>query len=439
MNKPVIAIIGRPNVGKSTLFNRLIRSKKAIVDATPGVTRDRNYGDVNWEGMEFKLIDTGGLGYPLEGKLSDLIKKQVEIAIREADLILFLCDGKEGLTWQDTDIARLLLKTQKKLLLVINKIDDLFREEVSADFYRLGLGDFISISALHGKNIDTLLDKIITYISPYQVKEGRELPLSVAIVGKPNVGKSSILNAILGEERAIVDALPGTTRDAIDTLFEKENKQFLFIDTAGIRKKNKVEKALEYFSLLRAIKSIERAEVVLLVIDALEGISTQDKKITQYMETAECAGIIVINKWDLARNKNSQTRERYKNYIQQKIPYLNHFPTIFTSAITKEGIGKLLRLIEQVGQQYKRWVNTSTLNKMVNLVYSKRKPPAIKGKNLKIYYSTQIKTSPPTFLIFVNHPRLITQAYMKYLQSQLQKLLGLKLTPIQIKLKKKPH
>jgi len=439
MNKPVVAIIGRPNVGKSTLFNRLIRSRKAIVDDTPGVTRDRNYGDVNWEGIEFKLIDTGGLGYPLEGKLSDLIKKQVEVAIQEADLILFLCDGKEGLTWQDTDVARLLLKTQKNLLLVINKIDDLLREETLADFYRLGLGDFISISALHGKNIDTLLDKIITYIAPYQVGESQELPLSVAIVGKPNVGKSSILNTILEEERVIVDDLPGTTRDAIDTLFEKGNRQFLFIDTAGIRKKSKIEKALEYSSLVRALQSIEKAEVVLLVIDALEGISTQDKKIAQKMETAGCAGIMVINKWDLVGNKNRKTREEYKNYLQQRIPYLSYFPTIFTSAITKEGIGKLLRVIEQVGGEHKRWVSTSTLNNTVNLVYSKRKPPAIRGKDLKIYYSTQIKTSPPTFLLFVNHPGLITSAYMKYLQSNIRKLLGLKLTPIQIKLKKRPH
>lgn len=437
MKKTVVAIVGRPNVGKSTLFNRLIGSRKAIVDSTPGVTRDRNYGEVDWAGIKFTVIDTGGLCYPLE--LADLIKKQVEVAIREADLILFLCDGKEGLTWQDTEIAHLLLKTQKNLLLVINKIDDLNREEELGDFYRLGLGNFISISAAHGKNIDTLLDQIITYISPYQVEEGKNSPLSVAIIGKPNVGKSSILNVILGEERAIVDDVPGTTRDAIDTLFEKDDQQFLFIDTAGIRKKSKIVKALEYYSLVRAIKSIKRADVVLLVIDALEGISTQDKKIVQHMETAGCAGIIVINKWDLVKNKNRELREEYKRHIQQKIPYIRYFPIVFTSAMMKEGISRLLKLIAQVGQEHKRWVSTSSLNNIVNSVYAKRTSPSVKGKNLKIYYSTQIKTSPPTFIIFVNHPKLITPPYMKYLEHQIQKLLGLELTPIQIKLKKRPH
>lgn len=439
MNMSVVAIVGRSNVGKSTLFNRLIGSKKAIVDSTPGVTRDKNYGEASWEGIKFKLIDTGGIGYPLEGRLLALIKTQIESAISEADLILFLCDGKEGLTWQDTDASQLLLKTQKNTLLVINKIDNVFREEAVADFYRLGLGDPIPISATHGKNIDTLLDKIITYLSPYQIEEEQMLPISVAIVGKPNVGKSSILNAILGQERVIVDDVPGTTRDAIDTLFKKGDSQFLFIDTAGIRKKSKVQEALEYYSVIRAIESIKRASVVLLIIDSTEGVSTQDKKIAEQMELAGCAGIIVINKWDLAKDKNRQTREEYKKYVQQKIPYLKYLPAMFTSTITKEGIGKLLRLIEQVYHEHKKWVTTSTLNNIVNLVYSKRKPPTIKGKSFKIYYGTQVKTSPPTFLLFVNNPKLILPSYLKYLQNQIKKELGLRMTPIQIKIKKRPH
>jgi len=439
MNIPVIAIVGRPNVGKSTLFNRIIGSKKAIVDATPGVTRDKNYAEASWQGTIFKLIDTGGIGYPLEGKLLTLIKNQVESAISEADLILFLCDGKEGLTWQDIDVGRLLIKTQKKTLLVINKIDNVFEESALADFYRLGLGDPVPISALHGKNINTLLDKVLTYILPYQVEEERILPISVAIVGKPNVGKSSILNAILGQERVIVDDVPGTTRDAIDTLFKKGNTEFLFIDTAGIRKRSKVKKAVEYYSVVRAIESIKRASVVLLIIDAIEGMSAQDKKIAVYMEEAGSAGIIVINKWDLVKDKNRQTREEYKKYIQKKIPYMKYLPTIFTSAITKEGLSKLLRLIEQVHQEHKKWVSTSTLNRIINLAYSKRNPPAIKGKNLKIYYATQIKTAPPSFLLFVNNPELISTSYMKYLQNQIRRELNFRAISIQIKIKKRPH
>lgn len=439
MKAGFVAIVGRPNVGKSTLFNRLICSKKAIVDSTPGVTRDKNYGEVDWQGTKFKIIDTGGIGYPLEEKWLVLIKKQVESAIEEADLIIFLCDGKDGLTWQDTDIAQRLLKTQKNTLLVINKIDNEFREETLADFYRLGLDTPIPISAMHGKNIDILLDKIITHILPYQPEEEQILPISVAIVGKPNVGKSSILNAILGEERVIVDELPGTTRDAIDTLFKKGNRQFLFIDTAGIRKKNKVKESIEYYSVVRAIKSINKADVVLLVVDAIEGISTQDKKIVEYMETAGCAGIIIINKWDLVRDKTVQNRDEYKKYIQQRLPYLTYFPTIFTSTITKAGITKLLGLIEQVGQEYKKWISTSLLNDIIHSAYSKVKPPCIKGKSLKIYYSTQIKTSPPTFLIFVNQSGLISNSYLKYLQHQIRKGLKLKSTPIQIKIKTRPH
>lgn len=455
---PVVAIVGRPNVGKSTLFNRLIRSKKAIVDSTPGVTRDRNYGEVFWQGKRFILIDTGGIGYPLKGLMPNSIRKQAEFAIGEADLILFLCDGRQGLLWEDREVARLLLKAQKNTLLVVNKIDNLVGQEAClvdaslSDFYKLGMGEPNPISAGHGLNVDILLDKILTLILPYQSQEERiqEIsPISVAIVGKPNVGKSSILNAILGQERVIVDAVPGTTRDAIDTLFEKGNTQFLFIDTAGIRKKSKVTQPLEYYSVLRVIKSIERASVVLLVIDTKEKVSTQDKKIVAYMEKTGCAGIIIVNKWDLVTDKKRQkeaclveTRlvmEEYKEYIQDKIPYLNYFPTIFTSALTKEGIGRLLSLIEKVYKEHKKWVATSTLNEVIKLVYSQRKPPSLKGKGLKIYYATQVKTSPPTFLLFVNHPTAITTSYMKYLQNQIRAELGLNNSPIQIKVRQRPR
>ncbi|MDI6735404.1 MAG: ribosome biogenesis GTPase Der [bacterium] len=461
INPAVVAIVGRPNVGKSTLFNRLIRSKKAIVDSTPGVTRDRNYGDVSWQGNRFRLIDTGGIGYPADSSMLNSIRKQAESAISEADLILFLCDGKQGLLWEDREVARLLLKTRKNTLLVVNKIDDLAGNEIClvepllADFYKLGMGEPIPISAAHGLNVDTLLDKILTLILSYQPgyeKEGiREIvPISVAIVGKPNVGKSSILNAILGQERVIVDNLPGTTRDAIDTLFEKGDNdasltQFLFIDTAGIRKKNKVTESLEYYSVLKAIKSIERASVVLLVIDAIEKISTQDKKIVAYMEKTGCAGIIIVNKWDLVLAKRQASvkpallMDEYKEYIQDKIPYLSHFPIMFTSTLTKEGINRLLSLIEKVSKEHKKWVSTSTLNAVIKLVYSQRKPPSSKGKGLKIYYATQVKTSPPTFLLFVNHPTAISTSYMKYLQNRIRAELKLSATPIQIKLRQRPR
>ncbi len=460
-NLPVVAIVGRPNVGKSTLFNRLIRSKKAIVDATPGVTRDRNYGDVFWQGNRFRLIDTGGIGYPADSSMRlasmlDFIRKQAEAAISEADLILFLCDGKQGLLWEDREVARLLWKTQKNTLLVINKIDELAGNEVCpiellfSDFYKLGVGEPTPISAAHGLNVDILLDKILPLILPYQSEPKEEgiqeiSPISVAIVGKPNVGKSSILNAILGQERVIVDNVPGTTRDAIDTLFEKGNTQFVFIDTAGIRKKSKVTESLEYYSVLKAIKSIERASVVLLIIDAVEKVSVQDKKIVAYMEKTGCAGIIIVNKWDLVLAKRQASvkpallMDQYKAYIQDKIPYLSHFPIMFTSAITKEGIGRLLSLIEKVSKEHKKWVSTSALNAAIKLVYSQRKPPSSKGKNLKIYYATQVKTSPPTFLLFVNHPSAISTSYMKYLQNRIRSELRLSATPIQIKLRKRPR
>lgn len=444
--RPVVAIVGRSNVGKSTLFNRLNAEglkTKAVTDAAPGVTRDRNYALGEWKGWNFWLVDTGGMELlsPVD-RMLELMRKQTEIAISQADLVLFMVDSSSGLILSDLEVARLLIRAKKRTLLVVNKCESLFNQTGSialSEFYNLGIGEPIPISALHGLNINELLDRVVVQISPYDEGKKAELPISIALVGKPNVGKSSLFNGLLGEERVIVDHIPGTTRDAIDTSFYWKDREFVLIDTAGIRKKSRVNEPIERYSLMRSLKAIERSDITLLIVDAQEGVSVQDKRILAKMLEAGCAGIIVVNKWDTIKeqwqNKDVPLRElraKFKEEIQVQVPFLTYLPFIFISALKREGLTKLMGLIEKTDFEYNRWINTGQLNKVITNIYNRSRPPSVQGKALKIYYATQVKTSPPSFLLFVNHPRWMSEAYMKYLEKQLRQSLGFVGTPIRI-------
>lgn len=434
---PTIAIIGRPNVGKSTLFNRFLGKQEAVVDSHPGVSRDRKYGLFEWLGHNFNLIDTGGMKG--EGGLALKIDEQAGIAIEEGDLLIFVVDGKEGLTSSDYEVARILRKSKKPILLAVNKIDHMEKgtDLATSDFYSLGLNEPIPISAIHGLNTDRLLDEIIEK-SPFldNGQEQGEEGIRVAIVGRPNVGKSSLLNRILGEERVIVDEVSGTTRDAIDTPFCRGEKRFVFIDTAGIRKKGKVSFGPELYSISRAIKSIKRAHLSLLVIDALEGVADQEKRIAKRIEDAGSSGIIVVNKWDLIE-KEEGLKERFIGYIKNKLAPTTYFPILFASALKGEGINELIDLGSEIAGIHRSMLPTGPLNRTVEKALAKSKPPSVKGKSLKIYYVTQIKTEPPTFLFFVNQGRLASPNYRRYLQSKLREEFDLKGTPLRLLFRKK--
>ncbi|MBU0567514.1 ribosome biogenesis GTPase Der [bacterium] len=437
MKIPTIAIIGRPNVGKSTLFNRFLGRQEAVVDSHPGVSRDRKYGLFEWLNYSFNLIDTGGLKG--EGELSIKIDEQAVLAIEEGDLLIFVVDGKEELTSSDHEVAQLLRKSKKPVLLAVNKIDRMEKgmDLVASDFYSLGLSEPIPISAIHGLNIDRLLDEIIEK-SPFldDGQEQEEEGIRVAIVGRPNVGKSSLLNRILGEERVIVDEVAGTTRDAIDTPFCRGEKRFVFIDTAGIRKKAKVTFGPEFYSISRAIKSIKRAHVSLLVIDALEGVADQEKRIASKIEDAGSSGIIVVNKWDLIEDEEG-LKERFVRYIKSKLAPTTYFPILFASALKGKGINELIDLIEEMAGIHQSLLPTGPLNRVVERALLKSSPPSVKGKSLKIYYVTQTKTEPPTFLFFINQGRLLKPNYRSYLQSKLREEFDLRGTPLRFLFRKK--
>lgn len=435
MKKPVVVVIGKPNVGKSTLINRLVGKRLAIVDDLPGVTRDRKYFDVNWQEREFILIDTGGLDPLSNQRMLSLIRKQVEIAIEEADLIVLVLDGKSGLDETDKNIAEKIRQSRKSHLLVVNKIDGdylhLHNNENILQAYQLALGDPIPISSMHGLNITQLLDSIVKNIPFRQEEEMEKEVINIAIVGRPNVGKSSLLNKILGEERLIVDEKAGTTRDSIEVGIEKNGEHFNFIDTAGIRRKRTISQAVERYSVARAIKSIEEADVVLLLIDVLEGLADQDKKIIALIEKYGRGGIILVNKCDLA-DLDEVKKVAYQNYIKENISFVNYFPIEFISALNGYGLLKMFDLIKNVSSEYHRWVSTGNLNRLVLKAFSKCQPPAKGGKNLKVFYTTQVKSKPPSFLLFVNYPHIMTDNYKKYLISQIRKELGFSGTPIRI-------
>jgi GTP-binding protein len=437
VQKPVVAIVGRPNVGKSTLFNRLAGNRISIVEGIPSITRDRLYTDVEWQGKSFVVVDTGGI----EADENDLIKGktryQAEIAINEADLIIFVVDGRSGISTADQEVADLLRKAGKKVILVINKIDDFSNiEEIIWEFYSLGFEDMIPISAEHGKNIGDLLELVLKYLPDFQDEEEDTDILNIAIVGKPNVGKSSLVNYLAGYERVIVTDIPGTTRDAIDTLIEKDGIKYNLIDTAGLRRKARIKDSIEYYSVIRTIKAIDRSDAVLMLIDALEGISAQDKKILGYAHENGKAIVIAVNKWDLVE-KETGTMERYKEEIYQELKFLNYVPITFISALTGKRVNETLELLEHVIDQNSLRVKTGLLNEVIEEAVQLREPPGVKGKRLKIYYTTQVGIKPPAFMFFVNNPDLMHFSYQRYLENALREAFGFIGTPIKIILKQR--
>ena len=426
----IVAVVGRPNVGKSTLINRILGERRSIVDDMPGVTRDRVYFDASWQGKEFVLIDTGGIVTNDEDEFVNNIFNQAKLAVDEADTILFIVDAKAGLSPYDTDIANILRQSGKELILVANKVDSMSEIGNTADFYALGLGEPQAVSALHGSGgVGDLLDLITKDLERKKDDDEDENTVKIAIVGKPNAGKSSILNNLLNENRAIVSPVSGTTRDSINSEVVYNDRAFVLVDTAGIRKKSKVDYGVEAFAVDRAIRAIREADVALLVIDAVEGLTDQDKKIAQTIEEAGCGLIVAFNKWDLI--KNVQTHKLEKQ-IEDEAPFLNYAKKIFISAKTGQRLHQIFDVAVEVAEQRAKRVQTGLLNKVINVAAALNPPISIKGKLLKIYYSTQVKAKPPTFILFVNNKDLVKDSYKRYLLKKLREAFGFFGTPIRI-------
>jgi GTP-binding protein len=428
---PVIAVVGRPNVGKSTLFNRIIRQKLAIVEDTPGVTRDRLYAKGNWLNREFLLIDTGGLTDERD-PIQTQIRKQVNLALEEADAIIMVVDGRETLTASDYQVADLLRKTKKPVILAVNKIET-HPAITDPEIYGLGLGEPILISADHGLNIGDLLETVLSHIVMEHEAEQEDL-IRVTFVGRPNVGKSSLVNALLGEERVIVSDRPGTTRDAIDTPLHLDGINYLLVDTAGIRRKSKVEEAVEYYSVLRAIRAVERSDVAIMVLDASEVITEQDLRIAGIIKEAGKACLILINKWDLVE-KDSATAGNYEEQIRRELAFLDYAPLLFVSAKTGQRMGKVLQLVNMVMESYTFRISSNRLNQVIGEITALHQPPSVKGKMFKIYYSKQIKVKPPTFQLNVNEPEGMHFSYERYLENKLREYFGFVGSPIRFQMK----
>jgi len=429
MSKPIVAIVGRPNVGKSTLFNRLAGRRIAIVEDTPGVTRDRLYCEVEWLNNKFTLIDTGGIEMDTEDVILKQMRRQAEIAIETADVIVFMVDGRTGITADDYEVANMLRRTNKPVVLVVNKIDNIEMENNKYEFYNLGIGEPYTIAASSGLGLGDMLDAIVSHFKDKSNDEEESPEIKVAIIGKPNAGKSTLLNKIVGEERSIVSDIPGTTRDAIDSYVEIGEDKFLFIDTAGIRRKSKVKEEVEKYSVLRSITAIERADVCLVMIDAEEGVTEQDERIAGYAHEEGKAVVIVVNKWDKIE-KNDKTMNEFTKDIRRDLAFLNYAPIIFISAKTGQRINKLIDLIKYVANQHAMRIKTGVLNEVISEAVMMKQPPIERGKPLKIYYVTQASTKPPTFVFFVNDTNIIHFSYERYLENQLRQHFGLEGTPI---------
>ena len=436
MAKQIVAIVGRPNVGKSTLFNKLAGKRISIVQDTPGVTRDRVYAEAEWLNHTFTMIDTGGIEPENQDIILTQMRRQANIAIETADVIVFIVDGKEGLTAADHEVATMLRKSKKPIVLVVNKVDSIKEEDNAWEFYNLGIGDPITISASQGLGLGDMLDRVVEHFEEESTGEEEEENIKIAMIGKPNVGKSSLINKLLGEERLIVSDVAGTTRDAIDTEFENEKGKYVLIDTAGVRKKSKVKESIEKFSIMRTLLAIERADVCLMMIDATEGVTDQDAKIAGEAHEAGKGVIIVVNKWD-AMEKETGTLEKYKKEVYERLKYLSYAPIVFISAKTGQRVHKLFDLINHVAEQNNMRISTSMLNQVINEAIAIVQPPTDKGKRLKIYYGTQGSTKPPTFVIFVNKKDLFHFSYERYLVNQIRKEFGLEGTPVRIIVREK--
>ncbi|TGY47177.1 ribosome biogenesis GTPase Der [Clostridium perfringens] len=431
MSKPIVAMVGRPNVGKSTLFNKLAGKRISIVQDTPGVTRDRVYEESEWLNRKFTMIDTGGI----EPESSDIIVKQMrrqaQIAIEMADVIVFVVDGKEGLTAADQEVAQMLRKSKKPVVLVVNKIDRLALEENSYEFYNLGIGDPITISASQGLGLGDMLDEVVKYFNDPSEDEEDDEYIRIAMIGKPNVGKSSLINRLLGEERVIVSNVPGTTRDSIDSYLETEDGKFILVDTAGLRRKSKVKEEIERYSVIRTYAAIEKADVAILVIDAEQGITEQDEKIIGYAHEMNKAIMVVVNKWDLIE-KDDKTLSNYQKDLQQKLKFMPYAKYLFISALTGQRVHKILSTAKYCYDNYSKRVSTGLLNDVISKAVLMKEPPVVALKRLKIYYATQVATKPPKFVFFVNDPNLLHFSYGRYLENQLRESFDFDGTGIEI-------
>lgn len=433
--KPIVAIVGRPNVGKSTLFNRLAGSRIAIIEDTPGVTRDRLYYTCEWSGKVFTIVDTGGLEPDSEDELFQQMQRQTQVAIDTSDVIVFVVDAKEGITPSDWQVAEMLRRSNKPVILACNKVDNNKLRESSYEFYALGFEDVYMISAINGVGTGDLLDAIVEHLPLLDEDEYEEDVIKVAVIGRPNAGKSSIINKVLGEERVIVSDIPGTTRDAIDTPFEAGGQKYVFIDTAGIRRKSKIEESIEYYSVLRALSAIDRSDVCLMVIDSYEGIAEQDAKIVGYAHEQGKGIIIVMNKWDKVE-KDDKTMEEYKKIIRYRLDFVDYAPILFVSAKTGKRMHQIIDTINKVAEERSKRLATGILNDMLSEVIATNPLPSVKGKPIKIYYGTQVSIKPPTFVFFSNYPDEIHFSYVRFLENQLRRLFGFEGTPLRIKFKK---
>ena len=438
MAKPLVAIVGRPNVGKSMLFNKLTGHRTSIVEDTPGVTRDRIYGDCEWCNRTFSLVDTGGIEPGTENDMLKFMRRQAEIGIELADAIIMVVDVRSGVTAADQDVATMLRKSGKPIALAVNKCDSigLVNPDVY-EFYSLGIGDLFETSAVHGHGTGDLLDWVLENIPADDGEDEDSDIIKVAIVGKPNVGKSSLLNRILGEERVIVSNVAGTTRDAIDSYFENETGKYCFIDTAGMRRKSKVDDAIEKYSNMRSINAIERADVCLILIDANDGVTEQDTKIAGLVHEAGKAAIIVVNKWDAVENKETNTMRDMEAAVRDGLSYMTYAPVLFLSALTGQRVDKLFQMVQDVHSQNTSRITTGALNSILADATARVQPPTDKGRRLKIYYMTQASTKPPHFVIFCNDARLFHFSYQRYLENQIREVFGLKGTPVRITIRQR--
>lgn len=433
MGKPIVAIVGRPNVGKSTLFNIFANSRISIVEDTPGVTRDRLYADTEWLDNEFMMVDTGGIEIMNTDKIAVSIRQQAQIAIAEADVILFVCDARAGITHEDAEVAKMLRQSKKPIVLAINKADSPKQEMEIFEFYNLGIGEPIPVSAANHLGLGDLLDAVVEKFPETSAygEDGNEDEIKVALIGRPNVGKSSIFNTLVGEERSIVSDVAGTTRDAIDTPVIREGQKFLFIDTAGMRRKARIDEPIEKYSIIRSLRAVDRSDVVLMVIDAIDGVTEQDKKIAGYAHEAGKGIVLVVNKWDLYDKDNTSTL-RYTENLRRELVFMQYAPVVFVSAMTKQRIHRLPAVIHYVAEQNAMRISTSVLNQVVEDAIAINPPPTEKGQRLKILYATQVKIKPPTFVIFVNEPEIMHFSYQRYLENKLREAFGFEGTPLQM-------
>ncbi len=419
MGKPIVAIVGRPNVGKSTLFNKLAGKRISIVQDTPGVTRDRIYAEADWLKYNFTIIDTGGI----EPENSDIIisqmRRQATMAVETATVIVFIVDGKEGLTGADREVAQMLRKSKKPVVLVVNKIDSLKDEDNAYEFYNLGIGEPIAISSSQGLGLGDMLDRVVSYFDDDKLEDEEDEYIKIAFVGKPNVGKSSLINKLLGEDRVIVSEIPGTTRDAIDSYLDIDQGKFTLIDTAGLRRKSKVKEEIERYSVIRTYTAIERADVCILMLDATHGITDQDEKIIGYAHEMNKAIMVIVNKWDLVE-KDTNTMNAFKNQISVNLSFMSYAPYLFISAKTGQRVQKVLEMVKECYANYSKRIKTGVLNDIISKAVMMKEPPVIGTKRLKIYYVTQIGTKAPTFVFFVNDPQCIHFSYQRYLENQLR-------------------